>query len=478
MKVSLKAGAVIVCILFAALMLPIVITCFYTYPVLDDFNFGARVHHAVLDGTNVLWAALQNAHSFYMNWQGAYTANFFAGIQPFVWNVRLYCLSNLFLLTWVSGIMLFFFYTLLCSAFHAPKPLWLMSTLLLLLLFWERIPSPTEGIFWMDGSLNIVHFSYVFLEIALMLRFFLTKGKKRWLLAVLCCLISVLIGGSNQSNVIALTMAGLAGLCFPQIRRDITGKMIVLAIAFAVGGMLVNSFAPGATNRISGMSGISIPKAVVMAVYYGFAFFAQWMGVARISILLILCVLLLPVLKKTSFAFPCPFIAVILCFGFYSCAISVTLFSKGEVGAERQLNYYFLSFTYSTAVMMIYLAGWLVKKYPKLAVLDGKTIPAGLILASVIMIASGMVGSGIHSLTSVDTAWGLYKGYTQKYAAEMQQRIDILENPEIRDAVLEPLSQTLNYLPREPQGTDPNVWTNLSVAAYFRKDSVRLTEKE
>lgn len=478
MKISLKTGAVAVCAVFAVLMLPIVITCFYTYPVLDDLNFGARAHQAVLDGGSVLWAALQNAHSFYMHWQGAYTANFFAGIQPFVWNVRLYCLSNLITLFVTSGVMLLFFYTLLCRIFHAPKALWLLSTVLLLTLFWEFLPSVTEGIYWMDGSLNLVHFSYVFLEITLILCFYLSKTSKRWYLAGLCCLLSVLLGGSNQSNVIAYTMASLSLLCFADIRRGQTGKVIALSVVVAIAGLAVNSLAPGGANRISEMAGMSMPKAVIMAVYYGFGLFSQWMNVARIGILLVMCVLLLPVLKKSDFTFPCPFLVVILCFGFYSCALSVTLYAKGDIGADRQMNYYFLSFTYATAVMAVYLTGWLVKKYPKLSVIDGKTIPVGLILAAAILISSGILGSNIHRLTSVDTAWGLYKGYTQKYAAEMKARTEILENPEITDAVLEPLSQTLTYLPFDPLSTDPDYWTNQSTAAFFRKNSVRLISEE
>lgn len=478
MKISLKAGAVIVCALFAVLMLPIVITCFYTYPVLDDFSFGAAAHHAVMDGTSVLWAALQNAHFFYMNWQGAYTANFFAGIQPFVWNVRLYFISNLFLLLWVSGILLYFFYTLLCDAFHASKSLWLISSLLLLTLFWELIPSAAEGIYWMDGSLNLVHFSYVFLEAAFMMQFFLAKEKKRWLYAAACCLISVLIGGSNQSNFIALTMVGLSCLCFSAVRKDATGRMIVLAIVFAVGGMLISTFAPGNTVRMAVSSGKSIPISVILAIYHGFKYFGEWMNVARIGVLLTMCVLLAPVLKKSTFSFPNPFLAVILCFGFYACAISVTFYSKGSLGSIRQVNYYYLSFTYSTAVMMIYLTGWLVKKYPKLAVIDGKSIPIGLILAVVIMVASSMAENGIQQLTSVDTALGFYHGATQKYAAEMRQRMDILENPEIRDAVLEPLSPAPDYLPSEPLDADPGFWTNIGTADYFRKDSVKLIIEE
>lgn len=120
MKISLKAGAVAVCIVFAVLMLPVIATCFYTYPVLDDFNFSARTHQAVQDGTGVLWAALQNAHSFYMNWQGNYTSNFLAGIQPFIWNVRLYCLSNLAVFTAICGGVLFSF--MFCFVKYLPAP--------------------------------------------------------------------------------------------------------------------------------------------------------------------------------------------------------------------------------------------------------------------------------------------------------------------------------------------------------------------
>lgn len=128
--------------------------------------------------------------------------------------------------------------------------------------------------------------------------------------------------------------------------------------------------------------------------------------------------------------------------------------------------------------MMIYLTGWLVKKYPELAVIDRKSIPIGLILAVVIMVASSMAENGIQQLTSVDTALGFYHGATQKYAAEMRQRMDILENPEIRDAVLEPLSPAPDYLPSEPLDADPGFWTNIGTADYFRKGSVKLIIEE
>lgn len=478
MKISLKTGAAAVCAVFAVLMLPIVITCFYTYPVLDDLNFGARAHQAVMDGGSVLWAALQNAGSFYMHWQGDYTANFVAGIQPFVWNGRLYFLSGLFGIFWVSGIMLFFFYTVLCKALHLPKSLWLLSTALLLILFWELLPSASEGIYWMDGSLGISFYSIVFLISALLLRYFMAKGEKRWHIAAACCILSAILGGTNQSNVLTLALAGAAALCFPEIRRDSTGKIIIISVCLAMAGMAVNILAPGTSTRLGELNGVSLPKAIVFAVYYGFVCFAQWMDVARIGVLMIMCILAFPILKKTPFKFPCPFAVVIGCFGIYSCAIAVTVFAKGHLGDDRQLNYYFLSFTYSTAVMMVYLTGWLAKKYPKAMIIDGKTIPVGLILAVAIMFTSGMLNSGFHSLTSVDTAWGLYKGYTQKYAAEMKVRTEILENPEITDAILEPLSQTLTYLPFDPLSTDPDYWTNQSTAAFYRKTSVRLISEE
>ena len=61
MIMTKKTAAILVCVLFAVLMLPIIITCFYTYPVLDDYNFSVHSHWAVLDGENVLIESLVKA---------------------------------------------------------------------------------------------------------------------------------------------------------------------------------------------------------------------------------------------------------------------------------------------------------------------------------------------------------------------------------------------------------------------------------
>lgn len=475
MKLTKKTAAIGVCVLFAVLMLPIVITCFYTYPVLDDLNFGARAHRAVLDGGSVLIAALKNAHSFYVHWQGSYISNFVAGIQPFVWNVRLYCISNLAVLAAICGGVLFFFYILLCRSLSCTKSQWLLFSLPLLIIFWEWIPSLVEGVYWMDGSLTLAMQSLVYIEFGLFMLYFRQQSRDAgfWIGA---SLLTVIFCGDDFGNQMSFMVVCAACLFVPQLRRNKLGKLIAFQILLSLVCMALHILAPGNQTRMGNLEGITAVKAVFYAVYYGFAYFEIWCRPVFWGTLLLGSALIYPAVRKCKFSFGYPLLAAIVCFGFYAAPIAVVLRAKGVVGDERQLNCYYLSFLVSISVLSVYLTGWLSKRVHAKAE-DKGFVPAALTVAA-ICIAASLCNSDFHRLSTVDTAWGLYKGYTQKFAAEMRQRTEILENPEITDAVLEPLSQTLTYLPREPLSTDPDFWTNQSTAAFYRKNSVRLISEE
>lgn len=472
MKISLKAGAAAVCIVFAVLMLPVLATCFYTYPMLDDFNFSVRTHQAVLDGTSVLWAALQNAHSFYMNWQGNYTSNFLAGIQPFIWNVRLYCLSNLAVFTAICGGTLFFFYVLLCKTFACSKSQWLLFTVPLLLVFWEWIPSLAEGLYWMDGSLTLSLQSLIYIEFAL----FILHSRKPapgvgyWIGA---SLLTVIFCGDDFGNLLSFMIVCAACLFVPQVRKSSTGKLIALQILLALISLAISILAPGNQTRMSDIGGISTVSAIMHAVYYGFACFDIWCRLVFLGALLVGCTALYPALRKSQFSFGYPLLVAIVCFGFYAAPMAVVFRAKGTIGDDRQLNCYYLSFIAAISVLAVYLTGWMSKRLNVKSTNTGTISMAALTVAA-ICTAATLCGSGFRNLATVDTAWGFYKGYTQQYAAEMQARTEILENPEITDVYLEPLSLTLTYLPTEPLEAGSDFWTNKSTAAFYRKNSVSL----
>lgn len=473
MKLTKKTAAAALCVLFAVLMLPLIITCFYTYPVLDDYNFGAHTHLAFLDGKNVLWAAVENARSFYLGWQGNYTVNFFAGIQPFIFHVQLYWISNFAVLFLVTAAFLISFYALLCRCFHCSRAQWLLFTIPLELVFWEFLPSLAEGVYWMDGSIGMAFRCVFYFGAAAMIFCFLTEGKVQALWAVAACIASLLLGGGGYTVIVCYVIASAGAFLLPLVRKSRKKLLIILQLVLVLAGIIVSFLAPGTGTRSEGMSGMSLPKALMMAIYYGFVYFGKWMEPTLIGILLIGCAVLYPTLRKCSFRFRWPLAAAILCFGFYCGGMSVNLLAKGELGAGRQYNMYYLSFIMSMGFLAVYLTGWLSKRLPEICLSEKRlTVPFAVLCA--LLVTSGCVLHGIHSISTVDTAWGLYKGYTQEYASQMQRRIDILEDPAVTDALLEPLTIHPNYMIPEPLREDADYWANQSTAAYYRKDSVRL----
>lgn len=477
MRLTKKTAAIGICFLFAVLMAPIAATCFYTYPALDDYNFSAHTHLAFLNGQSVLWAALENARNFYMTWQGNYTYNFIAGIQPFVFYTELYCLSNLTVLLMVSGTMLLFFFMVLCRLLGAGKSEWLLFTLPLLLIFWELMPSISEGLYWMDGSLNICCFSLLFLLLSVFISFHMDERHKKWKIAA-ALLLSVCLGGSEQADVIAFLIACGGLLMNSDFRRSETAKLAYSSAAVMVIGLVISTAAPGNGTRMSLLAGSSFYSAIKRAVISGFAYFDIWMNNIRLGALLMGCVLMYPFLQKSKFEFRHPLAAAILCYGFYTCDMAVVYFAKGDIGAARQLNSYFLSFTYSTAVMALYLTGWLSKRYPKLHLKSGKHLSWEMLAAVTILVVSGICSSDMRRISTVDTAWGFYKGYTQHHAAQMQQRIRTMEESEAADVMLEPMDLYLNYFVPEPLKEDAQFWANQSMAAYYGKNSVQLIQEE
>lgn len=478
MKLTKKTAAIGVCILFAVLMLPIVITCFYTYPVLDDYNFSVHSHWAVLDGESVLIAALENAHSFYMNWQGSYTANFVAGMQPFIYNVQLYFLSNFAVLFLVTSAFLVTFYVILCRCFHCSRTQWLLFTLPLVMVFWEFIPCLSEGLYWMDGSLNIAFQSIFYLGVSAMVLCFLTKGKNQSGWAAAACAASVFLSGGGYTNLVFYVVVSVGAFVLLQVHKSPKKWIIIVQCFVILTGCMVSYFAPGTIRRTEELEGMPLLKAVLMAIWYGFVYFGKWMEPTLIGSLIFGCAILYPTLRRCSFQFRWPLVGAILCFGFYCGGMSITLLAKGNLGADRQYNMYYFSFVMSMGFLAVYLTGWLAKHCPNLMNFYEKrwAIPFAALCGALVL--SGCVLRGIHSISTVDTAWGLYKGYTQEYAAQMQRRIDILEDPEVTDAELEPLTIHPNYLIPEPLSEDSDFWTNVSTAAYYRKNSVQLVHSE
>ncbi|MCD8130592.1 MAG: DUF6056 family protein [Lachnospiraceae bacterium] len=84
---------------------------------------------------------------------------------------------------------------------------------------------------------------------------------------------------------------------------------------------------------------------------------------------------------------------------------------------------------------------------------------------------------GGNLVTTVSAIRDLYTGEAQIYYEEYLERLEILEDDTISDAVLEPFSYYPYVLFFEDIKEDPDHWANKAYATYYGKNSVRLAEE-
>ena len=70
LKISKRIIAGIIIGLFLLSLIPIIITMFYSVPVLDDYNFGYWSHKSIVDGDSFIGGIIKSNNEFFMTWQG------------------------------------------------------------------------------------------------------------------------------------------------------------------------------------------------------------------------------------------------------------------------------------------------------------------------------------------------------------------------------------------------------------------------
>ena len=145
------------------------------------------------------------------------------------------------------------------------------------------------------------------------------------------------------------------------------------------------------------------------------------------------------------------------------------------VGELRLVNIVFFAFVFLTVGNLFYWLGWLARRFPsRPALRGGKTARALLALALAALALIG-VGTWVRDGGRVSSAAAiglLRSGEGREYRACADRRLAVLEDPQIRDAKLEPFPVQPWLLYYTDIAEDPDEWVNVSMAAYYGKDSV------
>ena len=369
---------------------------------------------------------------------------------------------------------------LLCPLFRRFLPgtcgEWITVSSILSFLCIQTVEFQCDSFYWYNGSMYYTGFFAVTLFFLGTLFRYLDNGKRILLLPLL--LFAVFLGGGNYVSLLPCMLLSVTITLLLLLQKNkkayICGiTSVVLLLSFAVSAM-----APGNHVRQSGMWKIPAWKAIAKCLLQGIRYTFAWTGLWWVLAALLLLPVFLRILQKKNGAFfSHPILFTGYAYGLFcsmSCPLFYTMNSTGPGRAVAIVYYMFLLISFT---VFFYWIGFVLLKMqarpnpPERIEVSGKLNTARYLAMAVLLFS--ILCTGLWQETSVMKAIRvLTDGEAAAYAAEYEDRLLLLNDPEVTDVVLTPFihQPALIYtgdLPGDPE--DP---TSRKVAQYFQKTSL------
>lgn len=474
----------------------------------------------------------------YENWQGTFSAIFLMALQPAIWGEGYYWLATIILLGALILSSMLFFYTVLRKWLKLDKHLYLIIGLILTAACIQFVPSPAQAFYWYNGSIYYTFFYSLSLTAVSLLFIgeWSTKKSVRIACWIFAGLLFFIIGSGNYVTslitiIIAFLITAYAFWKKRHMRWTATICLILCITAFAV-----SALAPGNAVRQEALGATMSPiNAILQSFKHAFTNFGAWTTAPILLLFLFIAPFLYIAASKAKCSFRLPLLWIGLAFCILAAHFTPTLYAMQKPGAGRVTNIIFYYYILFMAFSIFYISGWVHLRLCKdsraacqsrtgntilphtvssvqltaaeiklseaapgsntsesdpcensvqaneqdglisAIILVSHKCAAGIIIAFILLFGLTIFGQkGFKSLTSYSATHSLISGEAAVYKAEQEDRLTILKDNSIKDAVLKPLSCKPAVLFFDDITTDSSNWRNKDIAAYYKKDSVIL----
>lgn len=460
-------------------LIPLIWLGRYNYPTGDDYYYGAETHLVWQQTGSIIQtftAACAGVADSYQIWQGTYSALFLMYLAPNVFSNTAYHLVTFVILLLLCGGIFY----LLCPLFRRFLPgtcgEWITVSSILSFLCIQTVEFQSDSFYWYNGSMYYTGFFAVTLFFLGTLFRYLDNGKRILLLPLL--LFAVFLGGGNYVSLLPCMLLSVTITLLLLLQKNkkayICGiTSVVLLLSFAVSAM-----APGNHVRQSGMWKIPAWKAIAKCLLQGIRYTFAWTGLWWVLAALLLLPVFLRILQKKNGAFfSHPILFTGYAYGLFcsmSCPLFYTMNSTGPGRAVAIVYYMFLLISFT---VFFYWIGFVVLKMqarptPLERIEVSRKLNTARYLAMAVLLFS-IPCTGLWQETSAMKAIRvLTDGEAAAYAAEYEDRLLLLNDPEVTDVVLTPFTHQPALIYTGDLPGDPEDPTSRKVAQYFQKTSL------
>ena len=477
-NIHTKKIAIFTGIVFLVSLIPILYLSGYVHATGDDYGYGARTHQMWLS-THSVWqvlkAAGQTVQHYWIGWQGTWFTIFLMSLQPEVFWDNGYWIVPWIMLALTIFSTLYLTEYIMVQKLRLPKATWISCTLILLLAMIQYFPSTKSGIFWYNGTAHyIIPYSMALVAIRCCWSFADRKRKKDWIAAFIC--MALLGGASYLAPLLVLIAVAYLILCEWKTKKHVF--YLCIPVAAELAGLIVSYLAPGNKSRGGedfGIHGLLIVKTILECFVDGAKqiFLYLFKTPFILLCLVVIAVLLVNAFQKVrpTFDFPYPVIVAVAMFCMYCAMYAPGVYAGVELSGGVP-NTIYQVFLMTVFITVIYTVGWMNHHFCKDEKMGKikKAVCGGLLMLALFLI---LVEKGtLKSSTSYQCYDYIVSGQADDYKAQMEERLSLLRNPELKNVELPAMNSDQGPLMHMEVMEDPNEWTNTVVKQFFGKESV------
>lgn len=467
-----KTTYTLVTLIIVILMIPIFVVAFFNHPSADDFSYSFLTYEALQNNGNIfnlILSAIQTSIHFFKSWQGLYTSAFLLALQPAIFGEKFYALTTFIII----GTLLIGFTFLNKSIYkHILKTnnkKYILASLIIVFFLIETIPSPLEGLYWFNGSINyLFFFSLLLIEISILINYFYTQKKINIIFSII---LVILISGGNHIVAFACILINIIFFLLTLIKKKTILSMlpVLLSIIF----FIINITSPGTAIRASNFTHEkSILNTMYQTILMSFNYIKFWFNIPTILLIVSIIILHHNELKNIKINIKQIIILTIISYTLLASMMCIPYYAMGNFGAPRIINTFYFSFVLVFILLLCTIYSYIVDNFIKKQIIIKDTVLN--ITLIIIIIYIGIIGT--NQSTSIQALEELTNGTLINYDIEINERLKLYLNPSVKNVLLKKINSKSKLVFLIDLEKDPNDWKNRAVRDYYKKTSVYINE--
>ena len=456
-------------------LIPILLLGSCDVPYADDYSYGVLTHLTYISSHSVIKtiiSAFVQAKDTYFSWQGTFSAIFLMALQPAVFSFQLYAMTPwIVVVAFFAGVCMFSV-GVVHHLFGGDRSIGILTGVLIFDVCIQLMPSPVQGLYWYNSAVYYV----LFFSLSLISFYLLIRLIKRKITAdlIIMSFINFLLGGGNYVTAMMCFLANLSVIILLILLKNKAFKRVSIPFMFLTISFLISALAPGNGVRQGQLQYQPIFfKSFLEAFRTATHLTLKWTNLIMLGASVFLVLLWMCLEENDTRQFRYPWLVTIWSFCMLAGICFPPLYAMGNIGDQRVVNILYFAYVILFIFNLYYWMHWMCKciKF-KISVRGSKwwiaAGTAGIILCSGIYVLQG------YGLTSLMAVGEIRSGEARIYYEAASERRIQLEDPQVKDVLLEPFPCTPYLLYIGDIEDSMESYLNQDMSSFYGKNSIIL----